>query len=115
MNNLAEKIVKLLEDKKAQDVAKISVTDVTTISDYFVIASGGSNTQVKALCDTIEEELEKDGIRPKHIEGYKEASWVLMDYYDVVVHIFYHETREFYSLEDLWSKTQELEGENTDV
>ena len=109
MNNLAEKIVKLLEDRKAQDVKMMDVSDVTTVADYFVIASGGSNLQVRALCDIVEEELEKDGIRPKHIEGRDEATWILMDYLDVVVHIFYHETRETYTLEDMWTKAPRLE------
>ena len=110
MNNLAEKIVKLLDDRKAHDVKLIDIQDVTTIADHFVIASGNSTLQVRALCDIVEEGLEKEGIRPKHIEGRDDANWILMDYLDVVVHIFYHETREAYTLEDLWSKAPKLEG-----
>ena len=114
MNNLAEKIAKLLEDKKAQDVNVIDVEGKSPICDYFVIASGNSNTQVKALCTHLEEELEKDNIRPKHIEGYAGATWILMDYGDVIVHIFYYETREFYSLEDMWEKAQNAQIEAED-
>ena len=110
MNNLAERIVKVLEDRKAVDVKMIDVKDVTTIADYFIVASGNSNLQVRALCDIVEEELEKSGIRPKHIEGRDDATWILMDYLDVVVHIFYHETREEYTLEDMWNKAQKMEG-----
>jgi len=110
MNNLGERIVKLLEDKKAVDVKLLDVKDVTTIADNFVIASGNSTLQVKALCDILEEELEKDDIRPKHIEGRNEATWILMDYLDVVVHIFYHETREEYTLEDMWNKAARLDA-----
>ncbi|MCL2838258.1 MAG: ribosome silencing factor [Oscillospiraceae bacterium] len=109
MNNLAEKIVKILEDRKATDVKMIDVKDVTTIADYFVIASGNSNLQVRALCDIIEEELEKDNIKPKHIEGRDGATWILMDYLDVVVHIFYYETRNEYTIEDMWTKAPRLD------
>jgi len=108
--NLQEKITKLLEDRKAHDVKLMDVKDVTTVADYFVIASGNSNLQVRALCDIVEEELAKDGIKPKHVEGRDDATWILMDYLDVVVHIFYHETREMYTLEDMWGKAPKLEG-----
>ena len=110
MTNLAEKIAQILEDRKAHDVKMMEVKEVTTVADYFVIASGNSNLQVRALCDIVEEELVKLDIRPKHIEGRDDATWILMDYLDVVVHIFYHETREQYTLEEMWSKAPKLEG-----
>jgi len=109
MNNLAEKIVQILEDKKAVDVKMIDVKEVTTVADYFIVASGNSTLQVKALCDIVEEELEKSDIRPKHIEGRNDATWILMDYLDVVVHIFYYETREQYTLEEMWQKAPKME------
>ena len=109
MHNLAEQIVKILEDRKAADIKMIDVKEVTTIADYFIVASGNSNLQVRALCDIVEEELEKNDIRPKHIEGRNDATWILMDYLDVVVHIFYHETREEYTLEEMWTKAPQLE------
>ena len=110
MTNLAEKIAQILEDRKAHDVEMMEVKEVTTVADYFVIASGNSNLQVRALCDIVEEELEKIDIRPKHIEGRADATWILMDYLDVVVHIFHHETREQYTLEELWSKAPKLDA-----
>jgi len=109
--NLSQKIEKLLDDKKAADIKIISIEERNALADYFIIASGSSSIQVKALCDHLEEELEKEEIRPRHIEGYNEATWILMDYGDVIVHIFYRETREFYSLEDIWTKTNEMKGE----
>ena len=114
MNNLAERIVQLLEDKKAHDVKLIDIQDVTTIADHFVVASGNSNLQVRAVCDIVYEELKKDGIMPKHIEGRDDATWILMDYLDVVVHIFYYETRELYTIEDLWTKMRSAEEQKTD-
>ena len=73
------------------------------ICDFFIIASGNSARQVRAISDNIEEETRQKGIRVYHIEGYTEGSWVLLDYHDVVVHIFMQETREFYDLERLWA------------
>jgi ribosome-associated protein len=110
MNNLAEKVVQILEDRKAIDVKLIDIKEVTTVADYFVIASGNSTLQVRALCDILEEELEKDDIRPRHIEGREDSTWILMDYLDIVVHIFYSETRELYTLEDMWGKAPKLDA-----
>ncbi|MBC8584371.1 ribosome silencing factor [Youxingia wuxianensis] len=97
------KVAKLLDDKKAVDIKALEIKDLTTIGDYFVIASGTSNIQVKALADEVEEGLSKLGYEPRRIEGYQSAMWVVLDYYDVIVHIFYEQTREFYSLERLWA------------
>jgi len=76
---------------------------VCNFTDYFVIAGGGSDRKVKAIADGIEEALSKKHIRPHHREGYEEAAWIVFDYSDVVAHVFYNQTREFYSLERLWS------------
>ena len=86
-----------------QEELLLEIKDLTTIGDYFVIASAGSTTQVKALADEEEEQLSKLGYEPRRREGYQSAQWILLDYYDVIVHIFYKETREFYSLERLWA------------
>ena len=83
------KVAKLLDDKKAVDIKALEIKDLTTIGDYFVIASGTSNIQVKALADEVEEGLSKLGYEPRRIEGYQSAMWVVLDYYDVIVHIFY--------------------------
>ena len=114
MDNLAEKIVKLLDDKKAEDIKILNIEELTSIADCFVIASGGSNVQVKALCDHVEEELRKKNIFPKHTEGYRNASWILLDYGSVIVHIFNRETREFYKIENLWTDPGQKPQNDTD-
>ena len=101
--SLLEQIIKVLEDKKAIDIKKVDIKD-KTIADYFVIASGTSSTHIKALADNVEENLKEQGIKPVKIEGYNSGTWILMDYSDVIVHIFTEEEREHYNLEDLWEK-----------
>lgn len=91
-----------LEAKKALEPVILDLRGITPISDYFVICSGSSSTHIKGLADSVTTEFEKKGIRCNRIEGYQNADWVLMDYGDVVVHIFTEELREFYSLERLW-------------
>ena len=104
-NELVEKIFKILDNKKAIDITKIDLNNKTTIADYFIVASGTSNTHVKSLADNVEEELKKESILPNKIEGYDSGLWILMDYGEVIVHIFTKAERENYSLEDLWSKS----------
>ena len=103
---LLDKIINLLEDKKGIDIKIMEVKEETTLSDYFVVASGTSNTHIKALADNVEEELKKENIYPNKIEGYNTATWILMDYGDVIVHIFTQKERENYKLEELWEKTK---------
>lgn len=100
---------KLLDSKKAADITAIEIKELTTIGDYFVIASGSSNAQVKALSDAVEEGLSALGLEPRRIEGYQSAMWVVLDYYDVIIHIFHQQTREFYSLERLWADAPRVE------
>ncbi len=101
---LVQKIAAILNEKKAKDVEIIDVRDKTTLADYFVIASGGSTTQVKALVDEVDDQLEKQaGLVPNHIEGNQKDRWVLMDYRDVIVHIFLDEERAIYNIEKLWN------------
>jgi ribosome-associated protein len=88
--------------KKAFDVLILDLRGLTYITDYFVICSGGSTTQVGAVADWVGEALATAGIHPDHIEGQADASWVLMDYGDVVVHIFEVQTRAYYALEKIW-------------
>lgn len=97
-----EIMIKALDKKHAIDITAIDLEGLTTIGDYFIIASGSSNPQVKALAEEIEDKMTEQGYEPKRKEGYQTAQWVLLDYGDVIVHIFYHETREFYGLEHLW-------------
>lgn len=107
---LAGLAVASLDKHKAQDIKVIGVTELTSIADYFVIASGSSTTQVKALSDYVEEELTQAGEQPRRLEGYAASNWVLMDYGAVVVHIFLAETRTFYDLERLWKDGRQLEA-----
>jgi len=91
-----------LQDKKAKNIEIIKVGDLTVIADYFLLASGTSSTQVKALADEAEHRLSEKGLNPTRTEGYKGANWIVLDYVDVVIHIFHEQTREFYDLERLW-------------
>lgn len=102
-NKLLNKIVKLLEAKKAIDLKIIDVKEQTTLADYFVIASGTVETHIKALADNVEEELKKEETYPNKIEGYN-TEWILMDYGDVVVHIFTRQERQNYKLEELYER-----------
>lgn len=105
----AKKAVMLLDSKKATDITLLKVGDLTILADYFVICSGNSNTQVRALADTLEDEFEKIGIKPLSKEGREGYSWVLLDYGEIIVHIFDRPTREFYSLDKLWDDAQEID------
>lgn len=99
---LAEKIKEWIDAKNGTDIQILDIAGVSSVADYFVIASGSSERQVKAIADNIEYEAEKLGVTPKGIEGEREARWILLDYYDVVVHIFHEQERQFYNLERLW-------------
>ena len=105
----AKQIAALIDNKKGEEVRVLQIGTLTTIGDYFVVATGNSTTQVKALADEVEEKLSAKGLEPKRIEGYASASWILLDYYDVIVHIFLKETREFYALERLWGDAPEID------
>ncbi len=105
----AQKCVKILDAKKATDIELLQISDLTTLADYFVICTGNSSTQVKALADAVEDEFEKLDIKPYSREGKDGLNWVLLDYGDVIIHIFYKETREFYGLEKLWSDAEKID------
>jgi ribosome-associated protein len=96
--------VKALDEKKGKEIAALEVTEQTTLADYFVIATGSSNTQINALCGAVEKAMkEQAGEDPLRREGYRDGTWVLLDYGCVVVHVFCPEAREFYALERLWN------------
>jgi ribosome-associated protein len=99
---LAYKIADLALDKKAKQIIVMDLNGITAIADFFVLMSGDSDTQIKAIADHIVRELKGQEIRIYHKEGYNSLRWVLLDYVDVVVHVFKPETREFYGLERLW-------------
>ena len=95
--------VKALNDKKGRELKVLYTADQTTLAEYFIICSGTSNTQVRALAEAVEEALSKAGEEPHHIEGHRGGQWTLLDYSAVVIHVFTEEGREFYDLERLWS------------
>ncbi|MEE8885627.1 MAG: ribosome silencing factor [Eubacteriales bacterium] len=101
--------VNALEDRKGVNIRVIDISKVSTIADYFVIASGTNRTQVQALADSVDETLGKAGLPAKSIEGYSGARWILMDFGDIVVHIFDKDSRDFYDLERIWR-----DGKNID-
>jgi ribosome-associated protein len=95
-------------DKKATDVVMLDIAGLSVIADYFIICSGNSNTQVQAIAKNVKEKMEKQGYHIKAMEGYDEARWVLLDFGDIVVHIFRHEEREFYNLERVWGDAPQM-------
>jgi len=97
-----ERVIQALHEKKAQNVKAIDISELTSIAQYFVICSGTSVTHIKTLADFVEEKLAECGVHCLHREGYNSARWILLDYGDVVVHIFHEEDRDFYGLERLW-------------
>lgn len=103
---LTARISELIFEKKGSDVKLLNLNEVTAIADYFIICSADSDTQVKAISDHIDKTLKDEGVKLWHREGYTGLNWVLLDYVDVVVHIFKPDTREFYGLEKLWGDSQ---------
>ncbi len=100
---------KILSSKKGKDIKVIEISDVSILADYMVIATGTSSTQVKALADTVDEKLDEMGISVSHIEGHRSNSWILLDYVDIIVHVFSDEARAFYDLERLWQDGKEID------
>ena len=95
--------VMALDSRKAKNITALKVEDLTILANYFIIASATSTTQVKALADEVEYQLGEKGVKPKSIEGYQSQTWIVLDYYDIIVHVFLEETRDFYQLERLWA------------
>ena len=106
---MAQIACKAIDDKKGQDIKIIDIHNVSVIADYFVIASGTNSNQVQALVDNVEEQLGRAGFEAKQIEGNRNSSWILMDYGDVIVHVFDEENRLFYDLERIWRDGKVLE------
>jgi len=102
IKEMAGKAILALEDKKAEDIRVIDISQVSVIADYFIIANGNNNSQVQAMADEVEERLHRAGYPLKQKEGYDHANWVLLDFGDIIVHIFDKENRLFYDLERIW-------------
>ena len=94
--------VKAIDGKRGLHIQVIEISDISVLADYMVIATGSSSTHVKALADEVEYQLDQAGISVSHIEGYRSNTWILLDYIDVIVHIFDNEAREFYDLDRMW-------------
>ena len=105
---IARAIADVLDSMKARDIKLLRVSDKTVMTDYFVICSGTSNTQIKALSGEVEYKLGERGVSPRHIEGYETGTWIAIDYAHVIVHIFSKDQREFYKLEKLWGDAGEV-------
>lgn len=100
--------VSTMDAKKAVDIKAMKVDDITILADYFVIATGMSSTQVKALADEVEFKLSQLGVEPLHVEG-KSSGWILIDYGSVIIHVFYKNDREFYALDHLWQDAEQID------
>ncbi len=105
----AKETAKILSEKKGLDIKVIEISDVSVIADYMVIATGNSSTHVKALADEVEEQLDNMGVSVSHIEGYRSNSWILLDYIDIIVHVFSNEAREYYDLDRLWEDGKDID------
>lgn len=105
-------LAKALDSKKGIDIKVLRTGDLTTLADYFVICSGTSNTQIKALSDACEKAMDEAGEPAHHVEGHRDGTWVLLDFSTVIVHIFTDEARKFYDLERLWADAEQVDVSN---
>ncbi len=112
-NNIAKEMTRLaieaLEDKKAEDIHVIDISEVSVIADYFIIAGGSNKSQIQAMCDNVQEKLGRAGYPEKQTEGYQTANWILLDFGDVIVHIFDKENRLLYDLERIWRDGKQID------
>jgi len=111
-NKIIDRIVELIFNKKGYDVKILDLRKLTTITDYFIICSGDSDTQVKAIADEVDKQMRSEGVRSWHTEGYRTLNWVLIDFVDIVVHVFKKESREYYNLEKLWGDAPMISAED---
>ena len=105
---LAKIAYNALDEKKGINLSIIDISEISTLADYFIIAGGNNENQVKALANSVEEEMYKVDCKPKHIEGFDNANWILMDFSDIIVHVFNEEDRLFYDLERIWRDGKHL-------
>ena len=111
---MANKAVEILKDKKAKDIRLLDIHEISTLSDYFIITTGTSTTQVQAMADELDDKMEKAGYKLFHREGFRGGRWILMDFNHVVIHLFHAEERDFYNLERIWVDAKEIPVENED-
>ena len=110
VKEMAQIVYRALEEKKGEDICIIDISGISPLADYFIITNGSSDSQVKALVDNVEEKMHKAGYSQIQREGLQSGNWVLLDYGDVVVHVFDKENREFYHLERIWSDGKRIES-----
>lgn len=106
---IARLAIEALEDKKAEDIKVIDISGVSVIADYFIIAGGSNRSQIQALCDNVDEKLGRAGCPAKQTEGYDTANWILLDFGDIIVHIFDKENRLLYDLERIWRDGKQID------
>ena len=104
-----------MEDKKARDIRIIDISEISVLADYFLIASGSNKNQVQAMVDNVQEELHKAGFVPKQVEGYNSANWILLDYGDIIIHVFDEENRLLYDLERIWRDGSVITAEDLEA
>jgi ribosome-associated protein len=104
-----ELAIRAAEDKKASELVVLDLRKAAGFTDFFVICSGTNPRQIRAIADAITEALAAEGVKPAHVEGYQRSEWILLDYFDFIVHIFAPETRLFYGLERLWGNAERIE------
>ena len=117
--DISKKMVRLayeaLDERKGEDIQIIEIKDISIIADYFIIANGTNSSQVDALVGAVQDKLGKEGFEPKRVEGVRSASWILMDYGDVIVHVFSKEDRLFYNLERIWRDGKSVSKDQLDI
>lgn len=111
---MANKAIELLKEKKAKDIRLLDIHEISTLSDYFIITTGSSTSQVQAMADELEEKMQLQGYKLYHKEGFRGGRWILLDFSNVVVHVFHHEEREFYNLERIWVDAKDIPVANED-
>ena len=109
MKKILKIAVNAADDKKAHDLVALDISEIASFANYFLFCTGDSSRQMQAIADEIEKQLKEVGVRPSHVEGYQNAEWILMDYFDLVIHIFSKNARVYYDLERLWRDGKKLE------
>ena len=112
LNNITEKIIDYIKAKKGSDIIILDIRELSSLTDYFIICTSDSGPQTRAIANHIKKELRREKIKPFQIEGLDYLEWVLMDYFDIVIHIFKKETREFYDIERLWGDAKIIKIDN---
>ncbi len=112
IRQLAKQIYLILDDRQAEDIRVIDISEISILADYFIIAHGKNTSHIDALVDNVDQKLSQNGVDPKHIEYSNDRGWVLMDYSNVIVHIFSEQDRKFYELERIWADGKRIDDIN---